>query len=257
MGDLFRIKSKMLHYENVMGINKINGEGVEFHDHLERNAERFAKLPEKLKINLKKNYVALKVHLQESFGQKLQRLLQLFVHEISLYEITWIFFSITISIMLLKRVEGAHHAMWILPVLSILFLLENQVKGIQQVDQEKSLFPSEQEIVKIYLKEPLSTDILKQREQLLEGWHIYLIKEWAHETPSQDLNSFRNQAEEGEFRFDIHRLITLEQVSQKFSLKKPALFLLCLYVGWNLFFAWYVNRHGFYTKPYSERVAMH
>lgn len=243
MGDLFHIRSKMLLYQDAMGIGTNNLDAP--NDRLERNAERFAGLPEKTRVKITENYASLQAQLNSSLSQKIERLLQLFAHGISSFELAWIFFSIVISILILKRIEGARQAAWILPALTILFLLDNQMRGTRVVHPENQLFPSEQEIVQNYLQEPLSTDIFKQREQLLEGWNLYLIKEWMHESPDPDSISFQQQAEGGEFLFNIHRLTVMKPNSLQFFPQKTALGLLCLYVGWNLFYAWFVIKHTY------------
>lgn len=142
--------------------------------------------------------------------------------------------------MLLKRIEGARHAAWLLPVLALFFLFDNRINGIPVL--ENHLFPSEHEIVKHYLQEPLSTDILKQHEQLLQGWNLYLIKEWGKEKPHKDPAIFQLQVETGEFMFNVNYLNSMKP-REYHSQQKVSLFLLFIYVVWNLFFAWFVNLH--------------
>lgn len=241
MGDLFHIRSQMLVHHDVMGINKRDDATQEDKDRLARNAERFANLPKNLKKNITEKYVSLQRQLDDSFKQKMERLLHIFVYEVSLYELAWIFFSIIISVMLLKRVDGARHAAWLLPALALLFLLDSQKQGTHRAQNpENQLFPSEQTIVESYLKEPLRGDILTQRELLLRGWNIYLIQKWAHEKPSEDPNIFKTQTETGEFAFNVMRL---EKSQLAFPASHPSLFLMSLYVVWNGFFAWFINKH--------------
>lgn len=239
MGDLFRVKSQMLVYQDVMGRDMRNDTPAEHKIRLERNAKRFANLPKSLKEDIAEKYAILQEQLNFSFGQKIKRLLQIFAYGVSPYELAWIFFSIVIPILLLKRIEGARHAAWLLPVMALLFLFENQKANVL-LDPEQTIFPSEHKIIHTYLKEPLGADILKQREQLLHGWLLYLITEWAHEAPSDDAATFQVQAEKGEFLFNIERL---EFVPEKWIQPKTSLLLLCVYLAWNFFFAWYVNRH--------------
>lgn len=243
MGDLFRIKSQMLMYQDVMGI------GDENHKiRLERNAEHFAALPDNLKRILVEKYDFLQEQLSHSFRQKLHRLFHLFAYGISSYELSWILFSVIIAILVLKRTEGAQHATWILPGLALLFLFDNHRNGVVADTPENSLFPSEQEIVQNYLQEPFSKDIFQQREQLLKGWHVYLVKEWAKEDPSEMLPLFQQQAEKGEFLFNVSRLLKQNPFQNHSSPKKSHLFLLFLYLGWNLFFACFINGNKIFVK---------
>jgi hypothetical protein len=227
MGDLFRVKSQMLIYQDVMGLQNS-----------ERNAERFAQLSVEDKIPLEKQYQLLEEELRSTFGQKMKKLLHLMFYQISFFELAWIILSIIVPILLLKRTEGARDAVWLLPLLALLFLFEHQRQEFNP-SQEISIYPSEQEIVQNYLKKPLSSNILKQREELLRGWNLYLIKNWTKEIPSEDPLIFKDQAEQGEFMFNIHRL---KQNSFK-NPPKTSLFMLCIYLGWNLFFAWMINHH--------------
>lgn len=242
MGDLFHIKSQMLIYQDVMGIDTHKDSSLEKTARLERNAERFASLPRSLKHGIMENYATLQEQLGHSFRQKMHRLGHIFAYEISSYELLWMILSIVIPILLLKRIEGARHAVWLLPALALFFLFDNQRQGHLVVEQEKQLFPSEKEIVQNYLKEPLSSDILQQREQLLKGWNFYLIINWAQEKPSEDPVIFQKQAEHGEFMFNIGRLTMMEKMQKQFP-QKTSLFILCMYLAWNLFFAWHTTHH--------------
>lgn len=239
LGDLFRIKSQMLIYQDVMGIS-LSEERIVEQNRLKRNAEKYANLPSVNKELIQKKYKALQEKLSLSASEKLENLLHLFIHKTSPFEIAWIILSVLISILILKKNEGAHHASWMLPGLALFFLISYQGDN-NSFEKEISPFPSEQEIVEHYLQAPLDKDILKQREQLLEGWHLYLIKEWARETPSKNSEIFQNQVEKGEFMFNV--MWILEEKPSHNLLQHISLFWIYLYFGWNLFFAWFVNHH--------------
>jgi hypothetical protein len=241
MGDLFRIKSHMLIYQDVMGLSKLAETTQEDQERLERNVQRFKALPEGLKHSIEEQYDSLQNQLNDTFKQKLESLIHLFAFRISRFELEWIFFSIIISILLLKRIEGARHAAWLLPFIVLFFLWDNQ-KHHQPKRNENRLFPTEQEIIQNYLKKPLSADILTQREELILGWNLYLIQEWVQVVPSQNPAAFQKQVEEGEFLFNVSRL-TKDHLNSQSSFEKTPFFLLWLYLGWNLFFAWYINKH--------------
>lgn len=243
MGDLFRIKSQLLLYHDVMGIKIVDNTTQEHIERLQRNAERFENLPKNEKYLLIEKQAALQEKLNSSFSQKIERLIKLFAHEISAYEQAWILFSITLCLLLLKRFENAQHAVWILPTLALLFLWDNQMYAHgSNLEVENSFYPSEKEIVQNYLRAPLEVDILKQREQLLLGWNLYLIKKWTQEPPHADPIIFHQQAEKGEFLFNVMRLLKMKNPIHDVQKKTP-FFILFLYLVWNLFFTWFVNRH--------------
>lgn len=236
MGDLFRTKSEMLIYQDVMGIPPLYGE---VNQRLKDNEQRFANLPRQIKNQIENRYLDLKGQLDTSFKEKISKLSSLFFKELSPFELAWIFFSIVISILLLKKVEGATHAVWILPLLCLLFAIHNQSKPIN--NSSVSLFPSEELIVKNYLSEDLDSAVSKQYDQLLKGWHQYLIIEWAHEVPSSNKETFRAQAEKGEFYFNLAQIQQQQGLSTKPS-NVISNWILCLYCFWNFMFAWITSR---------------
>lgn len=239
MGDLFHIKSQMLIYEDVIGIDRFHS-SAEQKERSKRNAERFEAAPQHLKNQLKKHYTFLQDQLNRPLSAKLKRLFQIFAFHISLLEGSLLTLSILIPILLLKRVEGANHTVWLLPALALL-LHWNLLDKNGQVNSENSLFPTEKELIKDSLNKPLSNDIFKQREELLHAWHLYLIKYWAHEIPNQDLQLFHLQVEKGEFFFNLKRLELMQNSSAKMVLQNP--FILWLIALWGLFFGWYANQH--------------
>ena len=111
---------------------------------------------------------------------------------------------------------------------------------------DAELFPSEARLINDYIKEPLSPNIMEQEKQLRKGWELYLVDQWAHENPSEDAQIRRQQAENGEYAFTVARIkkTHLQKTPESYVVfhRKQSLFLLCLYVGWNLFFAYYVTK---------------
>lgn len=237
MGDLFRVKSEMLVYQDIMGIETPLLTETQ---RLKRNHTRFEALPHFSKQLIIHQYALLENHLQDSFLYKLKKSMRIFASELSPYEIAWILLSIVIPILLLKKIEGAQQAIWLLPLVTILFALDNGISP-QSLSENSQSFPNEEIIVNNYLKQPLSASILEQREQLIKGWKLFLIEEWAHEIPSSDPEQFILQAEAGEFAFTINRLKTASFKEYNYRAPLPV-FLLALYVIWNLFFCYFINK---------------
>lgn len=238
MGDLFRIKSQLLLYKHTMGIDNSQGMDLVSREKFERNAHRFIKLPKTLKDKILSKFGRLQDLLQTTFANKLKSVWQIFAFKLSSYELLWIILSILISILLLKRIEGAQHAVWLLPALAFLFLVDNQVNGKEDIPWD--FYPSESEIVQFYLKEPLQSGISQQREQLKKGWELYLVKNWSHQEPSTDSQKYERQVEEGEFAFNVERLAKMPLPVNEFQAKVPFYIAIC-YVLWNLIFAYKVN----------------
>lgn len=241
VGEIFTWKSRLLFYQDVMGIPAHENLSSEKEARLSRNAERFQKLPEEKQEALIHDKEQIQKQLQRSFWDKLKSLLSLYVYAISPYELAWIFFSLVISIMLLKQVEGAAQVVWLLPLLAALYAADSRWFAQPLPPSDASLFPSEKQLVEDYVKAPLSTDIFEQQEQLMLGWKRYLIAEWAHQRPAEDPLVFEQQAEDGEYSFTLARLNLRSKSTANVSWAvrpPPSLPLLILYFFWNAYFAY-------------------
>lgn len=237
-GELFRQKSKALLYEEVMGIAPAENPSQEQRELSERNALRFQRMPEEKRAHIIEGYKKLKIEKTTSFLNKFQRAVASLFFEIPLFERAWLLFSIILPILLLKRTEGASAALWILPLLTFCYSVDNQMHGKPYESQEAQLFPSEKKIIEEYLETPLSRDIFEQQEQLKEGWQLYLIREWTGQEPSNSLPEFKQQVEQGSFAFTVERMekrLLDDSKASPFQKKNPLL--LFLYLFWNLSFA--------------------
>ena len=226
-----------------MGLPPSGQTNLEKKEQLTRNSERFLALPKHTKEQLLSDFEVIQKQLQRSFWDKLTSVLGLFAHKISPYELAWIFFSVAISILLLKRVEGASQAVWLLPLLAALYAADSQWYGRNDPHAfEAKLFPSENELVSNYMDSPLSEDIFEQQRQMMQGWKRYLVLKWARQMPSSDQAAFDRQVEEGEFNFTLARLELRSKQKDFLSLKKsnppPHFLLLILYFFWNTYFAY-------------------
>ena len=202
VGEIFTLKSRLLFYQEAMGLPPSGQTNLEKKEQLTRNSERFLALPKHTKEQLLSDFEVIQKQLQRSFWDKLTSVLGLFAHKISPYELAWIFFSVAISILLLKRVEGASQAVWLLPLLAALYAADSQWYGRNDPHAfEAKLFPSENELVSNYMDSPLSEDIFEQQRQMMQGWKRYLVLKWARQMPSSDQAAFDRQVEEGEFDF--------------------------------------------------------
>lgn len=235
LGDLYEYRSQALLYRNVMGDSSL-ATSEQDQTHLRRNRERFFSLPKDQQETVTTQYEKLKEHIQAPFFSKLKRSFHIAFFELSLWERAWIFFSIVISILILLQIEGTLSAAWILPIIALFYGISSFHANPTE-DKESALFPSESLIIKQYLQEPLGTTIAEQHRQLLYGWKLYLIREWAKETPLLDHPLiFDEQVGKGEFAFNLKRLEIKATGSNLKS--EPESALMCfLYAIWNLGFA--------------------
>lgn len=232
----------MLLYHQVMGSPTLS-QSVD-QSRLNRNAERFATLPQAQQLQFITQHDQLQAKANRSFWEKLWSSLHILVIELPVLERVWIVFSVAIALLLLLRIEGAVQAVWLLPLIVALYAYDNTQHAPAATPRASDLlFPSETYLIEHYLKQPLSNRISEQHDQLLKGWQFYLIEEWLHETPVSDPKQFAMQVERGQFAFDVARLehsISDQKVTSPFYKKEPPL-LLVGYLIWNLFLAWCIT----------------
>lgn len=233
MGALYFYKSELLLYEHVMGKEGILGtlskeKQADLSSKLAHNATLFATLSEEEKSPILVRYDRLQKLIAESFSSKLKKWV-----EVPIFEFAWIILAITLPILLLLKTDGAQKVVWLLPVITACYALDNIANG-QQLLSEKNFFPDEKTI----LQEPLASSLSAQRQQLEKAWQIYLIEKWAKESPSTDPIIFQEQAERGEFAFNLGRLKVRKPLTYSVHFrerKQPGV--LALFWAWNLFFA--------------------
>lgn len=241
MGEIFAFKSQMLFYQDAMGIAK-STDSAERLARLERNKSRFELLPLEEKVQLIQRYKELQHLVQRMFFSKLGRSVHILVYEIPFYEQLWLILSIVIPIMLLKRVEGACQAVWLLPLLTCAYAFNNHRYGQPfAISNEAKLFPTENALIYDYLDEPVDPHFFKQKDQLLRAWKVYLVKEWSAHQASDHYENLSQQAEEGEFAFNIARIKSLLPpstiIAGKIHVQREGIWILAAYLFWNLFFA--------------------
>lgn len=252
MGEFFSHKTRLNIYQMVMGnpqlIHTVPEETKnEIKEKINRNHSRFLLLPIDVQEKIQTQYKDLNAPTKTTFLEKTKRAFNILIFEIPPFSQAWIFFSIILSILLLLRIEGAQAASYLLPFIVLIYGMNNFLFApLPPKSPDHSLFPSEKMIVENYLDEPFSHQILEQKEQLTKGWKRYLVQNWTKQEPSKDKALFEQQVEEGEFFFQMARLDKLSGqplIDTKTMLRtKEAPFVLMLYLGWNLFFALFVNR---------------
>lgn len=146
----------------------------------------------------------------------------------SLPILIWFALSGILCTLLFLGIEKIHYALWLLPCLLLASLITDQSQNARS-----PLFPTEAYILEHY------------PPKLLQGWHRYLITEWAHEIPASDEELFNAQLERGLFAFNIARLQELQKGDKLLfaglSNSRSNLFLY-LTLFWNVLFAWMIHR---------------
>lgn len=218
MGGHYHLQSELILIENVMGrqdaLARIAPEkALLLNKKLSKNAVYFEKLPEAVQKEVKALHsarkLAMKAPLLSRYG---------FLGEVPLLELLWVMASVFIPIFLLLKKHVSVY-LWILPLLTFGYALNNQMKGVDPLlNSDRALFPRE--------------DTFDVASTTKESWESYLIQYW-----SQD-----NGLENGEFNFNLARIKFLSNsLSSAFWEKKSPL-LLFLFLFWNFNFAWQCRR---------------
>jgi hypothetical protein len=226
MGKLFEVKSRTLIHEHVMRS-----------PHFENSKDKDWVIQE---------YETFKRHNQPTFIAQTLESFYLLFFEIPLFEKMWIVFSVILTIMALKKREGIQQAIWILPLITMAYSIDNQKYGTSQVESaDRKLFPSEKELLERYIKEPIQENILSQHRQLRVGWEYYLSEDWVKEKPSTDRNIYKEQVQRADLEFSLARLrlipLHMPHFRENFY-KKQSIGFLVIYMIWNLLVAWQVSR---------------
>ncbi len=231
----FEYKSDLLLFKNVMGIPSNTSEEIT------KNASRFSSLPQDEQTSILKGYHAIQAKLDAPFSEKTFHSFRLLLFDTPLFQRAWLFFSLIIPIMLLKRADGSIQSVFLLVLITFCFALENRISPNSQNTSDASFLPTEKLLVDTYLDHPLSKNIFKQKEELKSALDQYMIYEFVKETPSQDPATRKLQVEDGEYAFNVLRTKTIahqyESGQREKDFSKTSLFLIALYLFWNIFFA--------------------
>ena len=197
MGEHFRIRGDLLLIENIQGDSALAAR-VEplYRDRLLGQQALFHSLNNEEQRQIHAGRTLLQSRIETPFSQKALAGLYYFLVKTPFFELAWIFFSIVISILCLKGRDGAKAALFLLPLTVILYAAD---AGYRNSSQTKNLFPSEEELVTGYLKQPLSADLSLQKAELQRGFDLYLVEKWA-KTPPQTIRwNFKSKRREENF----------------------------------------------------------
>lgn len=239
--ELFAIKSRLGVYQYVMG-----GKSS---PHL----QRFAELDIARQMHVKGQYEAMRAELDRSFLSKLTSSIKAFFWGMNPYKQAWVALSILIPIFLLKKVEGGIAIVWLLPLLTAAYALDNRWYGVPSIDYSAQFYPSETKVLE-YLGEPLKGGIAEQRDQLQRGLERYFIMEWAKETPSTNNEQHTQQVERGDFYFHLALLDSLYrdwQGAKHPVQRRDSLLILALYLLWNFSLACGIS---YYLSPKQKHI---
>lgn len=246
MGEHFRIRGDLLLIENIQGNESlISRVDPSYKERLLSHQSLFNSLEETGKNQILLDQQQLLSYIEAPFLDKLARGFYHLLVKTPFFEIAWIFFSIVISILCLKEKEGAKAALFLLPLTVVLYGIDLKDRPLDKISR---LYPTEQEISELYLKQPLSSDLQKQKAELLHGFDLFLITKYAQEVPESDYLAFNKQKDKGEFFFNLAQLKERQQLNYSHGATSEHSALLLLYMIWNLGLAAYLNKTGDSTE---------
>lgn len=239
VGDLFQAKAHLLVFDEVMG-NIPAAATVENEERAEINRQRYQMLQKSDQRLIQTGYSNALTKKSTPFLAKLKASFIQVATGIPPFEQAWLLLSIIIPILLLKQVEGSKQAVWLLPLITLFYIADNQLTGTTpSLTPQERLFPTEQHLLEKYVAEPLSSSIPEQHVQLKKGWNLYLIETWGHQTPSKDPQEFQKQISEAEYAFTLARAKTIASYNPKSAAPhhREPLSILLAFLIWNLAFA--------------------
>lgn len=213
------------------------------------NEQLFQDLPHHQIIELQDGFANLQREMKTSFSTKFSQSISILLFGLPPFQKAWLLFSVILPILILIKIDGSHHAAWILPLISAIFLL-NQVSlnNTNSTIYEKSLFPTEELVISRYLKQQLPANIAEQQKYLTRGWQLYLIDNWAKEKLSSNQKIFQKQLSKGKFKFNLARIEAVKKdLATPPYLSKRSPLLSLFFFLWSVFFAWFVNRRKWFA----------
>lgn len=216
--ELFDIKEKELLFEAV------------------QNSPYYSTLDEAEKGGVERAHSALmdkkRRPLLRKSGDSIRRL---FVH-MPPFKLAWLILSLIVPVMLLKKREGAKQALWLLPLVTLCYTLDNQIfYKNPPASREEALFPTEAALVKSYLKNALPPSLEEQKSALKRAFELYLIDNWSRDNrPKAEAPS--GGIERASLAFNIARIeakIADEINSPPYEWRQHPI-LLAIYLLWNL-----------------------
>lgn len=235
-GEHFDIRSDLLLFEHVTGI----GEGRFIpKETLLTSQERFAKLPQAQQHTVLEGYRHLENIAQMPASTRFKRALWLLTHQEAPFLQGWFIAGMVLPILLLLRREGSVRALWLLPVITGLYVCSHFLYSVQEMPSaDAALFPTEEQL-RIY--EDPAVMYASSFERMKDAWQHYLVQHWS---PSKPLLETASSLDEAEYQFTLARVLAKirhpAHISHTFP-KRSHLFL-ALFLGWHLLFACLVER---------------
>ena len=224
MGELYHFRSRLFLAQTIKGDQSLlayvpEDEHKKISVKLSSNAAFFHQLPGYQQDEVMDDIRHYQEKLKAPFRQKIASSFSILIWQLPLFKQSWMIFALLVSFALLYRLEGAAVTVWILPLLSLCYLLNNHFLEPERPPPDEHLFPK-----------------IEHRK-----WEAYLNQQWG-----------------GEFYFNLERLKALREdpsyhSAYQFKGREPLGFL-TLYFTWNLLFAYLIYKKEGITQITTPKL---
>ncbi len=158
---------------------------------------------------------------------------------VSLFGMVWVVSSLIICFFLLFNIEGAQPVCWLLPMIVLAY---GYFIGTAEPPLRPVIFPQESELSSYLVENGTKSG----RQKLVDGWNRYLIDQWLHEEPGENMEE---QVTRGNFLFNVERVKWIIEkkegdVTLANALFTPSALQFIFYFIWNIIFAWVINKRS-------------
>lgn len=250
-GEYWTMRASLLLFETVTGV----GEGRFIpHDKLLRHQERFRQLPATLQASVLEGYRRLEQDAEVPASVWCKRAIHLLTHQEAPFLQVWLIAGIVLPVLLLLRKEGSVGALWLLPCISVCYVLSHFFYSTPYPPSaDAKLFPTE-EALRAY--EDPSLLPASDYARMQDAWNRYLLTHWSPSAPLANTPS--TPLEEAEYQFTLARVLAKieapakSQTMSSFPQRSPLF--LGLFFFWHLCFALIVERtHRFLLKKQRQQ----
>jgi len=229
MGELYHFRSRLFLAQTVRGDEALlayvpEGEKEAAEKKLRQNRAWLQNLPGYEQDAVHDDIRHYQEKLKTPFSSKVYASFEIVTWRLPLFKRAWMFFALIISLAVLYRFEGAVATVWILPFLSLCFLLNHHFLEKWQQEPDAFLFPT------------------LENGNFSAAWDHHLSEKWSRS----------GDRDEGEFYFNLARLKAMRNSPSYHSAYqfhgREKLGVLILYFVWNLLFAYTIfKKEGTYV----------
>lgn len=243
MQELYSFRARLFLAETVLGDKDLLSFAPGEAGKLEAMRQMSLKLSEPERVRLEEDAAHYQEKLNAPFGAKLGRSLAIFIRELPPLLTAQLILGLLISFAFLYRIEGAQQTVWLLPLLSLLLVIDNSGRLKLPPMPEEQLYPTARAL------EALGSGT-SARERFESGWRLWLLQNWTDKAPPHENALYRAEFALSHALIKLHRSHPTYDKAALYDKARPNALLLLAF-GWNLFFALTLSRKDPYERAAS------